>query len=93
MTTLVREVALKEGVYATYIRDEEAGLVGAVEEALTVAKETDVTLHISHLKAVGEANWPLMHQVLELIEVKALEVIKVTFDVYPYTQTGSVLYT
>ncbi len=93
ITTLVREVALKEGVYATYIRDEEAGLVGAVEEALTVAKETDVTLHISHLKAVGEANWPLMHQVLELIEVKALEGIKVTFDVYPYTQTGSVLYT
>ena len=93
ITTLVREVALKEGVYATYIRDEEAGLVGAVEEALAVAKETDVTLHISHLKAVGEANWPLMHQVLELIEVKALEGIKVTFDVYPYTQTGSVLYT
>ena len=93
ITTLVKTVVEKDGVYATYVRDEEAGLVGAVEEAMNVAKETGVTLHISHLKAVGEANWPRMQEALELIEVRALEGIKVTFDVYPYTQTGSVLYT
>jgi N-acyl-D-aspartate/D-glutamate deacylase len=93
ITALVKTVAAKKGVYATYVRDEEAGLVAAVEEALLVAKETGVTLHISHLKAVGEANWPRMGEVLELIEAKALDGIRVTFDVYPYTQTGSVLYT
>ncbi len=93
ITTLVKTVVEKKGVYATYVRDEEAGLVAAVEEALNVAKATGVTLHISHLKAVGEAHWDQMKLALELIEVKALEGINVTFDVYPYTQTGSVLYT
>jgi len=93
ITHLVKAVAAKKGVYATYIRDEEAGLVKAVEEALTVASITEIPLHISHLKAVGEAYWPLMAEALNLIEAKALDGIDVTFDVYPYTQTGSVLYT
>lgn len=93
ITALVKTVALKKGVYATYVRDEEAGLVEAVREALQVASDTGVTLHISHLKAVGEANWPRMQEALDLIESKALDGIHVTFDVYPYTQTGSVLYT
>ncbi len=90
---LVKTVALKKGVYATYVRDEEAGLVKAVEEALAVASETGVSLHISHLKAVGEAYWGLQAEALNLIEAKALDGVDVTFDVYPYTQTGSVLYT
>lgn len=90
---LVKTVVAKNGVYATYIRDEEKGLVESVSEALETAKETGVALHISHLKAVGKEFWPLMQEVLGLIEVKALEGVDVSFDVYPYTQTGSVLYT
>ncbi len=90
---LAKTVALKKGVYATYVRDEEADLVKAVEEALTVATETGVSLHISHLKAVGESHWNLQAEAINLIEAKALDGVDVTFDVYPYTQTGSVLYT
>ncbi len=93
ITELVKTVSSKAGVYATYVRDEEAGLVTAIDEALRVAAATGVTLHISHLKAVGEPHWPKMQEALDLIESKALDGIKVTFDVYPYTQTGSVLYT
>jgi N-acyl-D-amino-acid deacylase len=93
ITHLVKTVEGKKGVYATYIRDEEAGLVKAVEEALAVAAATNIPLHISHLKAVGEAHWPLMAEALNLIEARALDGVDVTFDVYPYTQTGSVLYT
>lgn len=34
-----------------------------------------------------------MDEVFNLIETAALDEIKITFDVYPYTMTGSVLYT
>lgn len=90
LTLVARAVG---GVYATYVRDEGAGLVKAVEEAISVARESEAPLHISHLKAVGEKYWPLMDEALQLIETASMNNQDVTFDVYPYTATGSVLYT
>lgn len=90
---LVEVVARQGGIYATYIRDESEGLVKSVEEAITVARKTNIPLHISHLKAVGKRNWPLMDEAFNLIETAALNNLPITFDVYPYTTTGSVLYT
>lgn len=93
LITLTKTVLDQGGIYTTYVRDEEENLVKAVEEALMVAKEARAPIHISHLKAVGEKNWHLMDEVFNLIETAALNDISVTFDVYPYTSTGSVLYT
>lgn len=93
LSTLTRVAMEEGGIYVTYVRDEKENLVKAVEEALTIARETGASIHISHLKAVGEENWHLMDVVFARIEAAALDDIKVTFDVYPYTSTGSVLYT
>lgn len=93
LITLTKTVLDQGGIYTTYVRDEEENLVKAVEEAIMVAKEAQAPIHISHLKAVGEKNWHLMDEVFNLIETAALNDISVTFDVYPYTSTGSVLYT
>lgn len=90
---LVELMRSEKGIYATYVRDEGEGLVKAVEEAVTVARKSKVPLHISHLKAVGKKNWPLMDEAFNLIETAALNQLDITFDVYPYTATGSVLYT
>lgn len=90
---LVELVQHERGVYATYVRDEGKDLVRAVEEAVTVAQKTRVPLHISHLKAVGKENWHLMDEAFNLIEAAALSDLNISFDVYPYTVTGSVLYT
>lgn len=90
---LVELVHDAKGIYATSIRDEGEGLVKAVEEALTVARKSEVPLHISHLKATGKKNWHLMDDAFNLIETAALNQLDISFDVYPYTSTGSVLYT
>lgn len=93
LSTLVKTVVKAGGVYATYVRDEGEDLVKAVEEAILVAKNANAPLHISHLKAVGKRNWHLMDEALEKIETASLGDMKISFDVYPYTATGSVLYT
>jgi len=93
LVSLARVAVASGGIYATYVRDEEENLVKAVEEALLVAREAKAPIHISHLKAVGEKNWHLMDEVFNLIDTAALNDIAVSFDVYPYTTTGSVLYT
>lgn len=93
LSALVQTAHSLGGVYATYVRDEGDGLVKSVEEAIAVARDARSPLHISHLKAVGKSNWHLMDEVFNLIETAALNEIDVSFDVYPYTTTGSVLYT
>lgn len=90
---LVEMVQHAKGIYATYVRDEGEGLVKAVEEAVMVARKLSVPLHISHLKAVGKNNWSRMDEAFNLIETAALNQLDISFDVYPYTVTGSVLYT
>lgn len=93
ITELVKMVSRYGGIYATYLRDEGPNLVRAVEEAITVARDAGAHLHISHLKAVGPENWPLFDEVLNLISAADSSGKAVSFDVYPYTSTGSVLYT
>jgi dihydroorotase/N-acyl-D-amino-acid deacylase len=93
MTALAKMVKKHNGVYATYIRNEEEGLLQALDEALQVGREAKVRLHITHLKAVNEPNWPLFVEALQKIDEATLSGQPVTFDVYPYTSASSVLYT
>lgn len=81
-----------DGVYATHIRGESHELIRSVEEAIRIAKDTGVRLQISHLKAMGKKNWNLMGEAMSLIETARTNGVDVSFDVYPYTSTGSVLY-
>jgi N-acyl-D-amino-acid deacylase len=89
---MARSVKKYNGVYATHIRGEADELLQAVKEAIDVARESKVSLQISHLKAMGEKSWPLFEKALKMIEKASAEGIKINFDVYPYTVTGSVLY-
>jgi len=90
---LARVVKKYGGVYATHMRGEKEDLLESCEEAVEIAKKSGVKLHISHLKAMGKINWSKMKEVLNIIDHAYENGIDVTFDVYPYTNTGSVLYT
>lgn len=89
---LAEVVARYGGVYTTHIRGEAGELLEAVEEAIKTASASEAKLQISHLKAMGEKNWHLMDEAINLIETARMSGIDVDFDVYPYTVTGSVLY-
>lgn len=100
LTAAPREIAefariLKQEnkIYVTYIRNEDAGVTTAIEEALLVGIDTRVPVHISHLKAVYQENWGKFDEVLESINTATLRGLEITFDIYPYTSTSSVLYT
>jgi N-acyl-D-amino-acid deacylase len=78
--------------YTTHLRDEAGSVLKALKEAIDLAKQTGVNLEISHLKVMGEKNWVLMDEVLAEIEKAQKSGIDINFDVYPYRETGSVLY-
>jgi len=85
---------LKQGkIYATHLRDEGAKLYESTVEAIEAAKQTKVSLEISHFKAVGKNNWPLFEKSLKEIHKAAESGLDINFDVYPYTSTAIVFYT
>lgn len=87
------EIVKKYGkVFSLHLRDEGKDIISAISEAVDLAKESGATLQISHFKVMGKQNWPLAYEALSKIEEAQKSGIDVSFDVYPYTQTGSVLY-
>lgn len=72
------------GVYTSHIRNEAAGLLEAVEEALVVGEMSGCSVQISHHKASGSDNWSGIERSLEMIEAARERGMDVTADQYPY---------
>lgn len=88
---LCRLTAAYGGVYSTHMRDEGDYLIESVEETIRVARETGVSLQISHLKLAYPRNWSKIHQVLSRISQVKAEGIDILADRYPYTATSTFL--
>jgi len=88
---LCRVVARHGKIYATHMRDYGFHLIEAVDEQIALARRTGCRLQISHLQAVGEANWTRQAPALERIERARDEGIDVSFDCYPYVAGSTVL--
>lgn len=93
LSTLSRFVGKNDGFCAIHLRNEGRELSESVAEAIATAKRSGVRFHISHLKSVGKRYWDQMDRALYLLEASDSEGVEVSFDVYPYQSTATVLYT
>jgi N-acyl-D-amino-acid deacylase len=85
IVAMARAVARRGGLYNTHIRNEEAFLLEAVDEALRIGRETGVRVQIAHLKAAGMPNWGKQVAALDLIVGARTAGVNVLADAYPYT--------
>ncbi|PMR69141.1 N-acyl-D-amino-acid deacylase family protein [Halomonas heilongjiangensis] len=90
MEPLVAAVGEAGGVYTTHLRDEFAGLPGAMDEAFATARHGRVPLVISHLKCAGAGNWGGAPRALAKLEDAARHQ-RAHCDCYPYTAGSSTL--
>ncbi len=82
----------KKGLLAVHLRDEGNGLLDGIDDVLGIARKHKIAAHIYHFKAFGRESWGMFSRALEKIEKARDEGVRITFDVYPYTITASVLY-
>ncbi len=73
-----------DGMYASHIRGEGSELLEAIGELTTIAREAGVRAEIYHLKASGQANWPLFDEAVAMVEEARAEGLQITADVYTY---------
>ena len=93
LISVAKSIVKYNALLAVHLRDEDENIIGSLEEFLDIVEQTHVRAHITHLKVVGQPYWPLMKDAIDRIDQMIVKGFDITFDVYPYTVTGSVLYT
>jgi N-acyl-D-aspartate/D-glutamate deacylase len=88
---LCRVVARQGKIYTTHMRDYGFKLLEAIDEQVALARGSGCRLQISHLQAVGRANWHLNQLAIERVEAARSSGIDIAFDCYPYTAGSTVL--
>jgi N-acyl-D-aspartate/D-glutamate deacylase len=91
LVALAKVVGKHGGMYASHIRDESGGLLTAIEEAVTIGRESGCRVHISHIKASGKSSWGQSGRAVGLIEDFRKKGLEVTADQYPYIASSTSL--
>ncbi len=91
IVALAKVAGNHRGMYASHIRNESGGLLDAVDEAITIGKESGCRVHISHIKASGKAAWGNSGRAVALIETARKNGQEVTADQYPYIASSTSL--
>ena len=82
------------GRYDTHLRDEAnytVGLAAAVDEAIAIARDGHIPVHISHIKALGIDVQGLAPAIIAKIEQARREGLDVTASQYPWEASGTSL--
>jgi N-acyl-D-amino-acid deacylase len=81
---LARASSRPHAIYVTHLRDEGEALLPAINEALTIGRAAGMSVHISHLKITGQANWGGSARVMHVLDSATSAGTRTSFDVYPY---------
>ncbi|MBK5298462.1 MAG: D-aminoacylase [Vicinamibacteria bacterium] len=80
------------GVYSSHIRDEadfSIGVVASVQEVIRIADEAHLPGVVSHMKALGPAQWGLSVALTTRVEQARARGVQVYADQYPYDASGT----
>jgi N-acyl-D-amino-acid deacylase len=88
---LASVLARHGSLYASHIRGEGSTLLDAIEEAIRIGRASGVKVEVSHLKALGRANWGRGREALERLEQARQTGVDIVADQYPYEATQTTL--
>lgn len=79
------EVAAEyDGMYISHMRNEAGGMLEAIDELLSIAREAGIRAEIYHFKSSGKNNWPIFDEAVAKIEQARAEGLQITADIYTY---------
>lgn len=92
MIQLLKPCKGKNMLFMPHIRNEADSLPEAVSEIIQIAEENEMSLSISHFKAMGPDNWHgKLEDAISRIEAAQSRGMDITVDVYPYHGTSTTL--
>jgi N-acyl-D-aspartate/D-glutamate deacylase len=92
LVALARVAGAFGGAYQSHVRDESnygIGLLAALDEVITVAREARLPGVHTHIKALGPPVWGMSERIVERIEAARAEGVEVYADQYPYLASAT----
>jgi N-acyl-D-amino-acid deacylase len=89
LAALATEAGACGGIYITHMRSEGDRLLEAVDETISIARQSGAPAEIYHLKAGGKSNWPKIDAVIAKVNAARAAGIRITADMYTYTAGGT----
>jgi N-acyl-D-amino-acid deacylase len=91
LVALARTVADHGALYASHIRSEGTGLMSALDEAITIGRESGARVQVSHLKAMGRENRGRGEEALDRLAAARSAGMDIGADQYPYEASATSL--
>jgi len=85
LVVLAKVVAAHGGIYVSHIRDEGDHVLAAVDEAISIGRQSGAPVHISHFKSMQIPNWGRVRDAAAMIEKARAQGLAISADQYPYT--------
>ncbi len=92
LVELAKEVAPFGGAYQSHVRDESdytIGVVAALDEVITVAREAGIPGVHTHIKVLGPPVWGFSQALVTRIERARADGVEVYADQYPYLASAT----
>ena len=86
---LAKVAARYGGVYTSHIRNEGETVSGAISEAITVGREAQIPVEISHFKIAFKPLWGKSTETVAMVEKARQEGIDINIDQYPYAASST----
>jgi dihydroorotase/N-acyl-D-amino-acid deacylase len=84
LIALAAEAARSGGVYATHLRSEGNAVLEALDEAIRIGTEADISVEVWHIKAAGTHNWGRMQEIVAKVDSARAAGVRISADTYAY---------
>ncbi|MDH5397955.1 MAG: D-aminoacylase [Cyclobacteriaceae bacterium] len=72
------------GIYTSHLREEGLGLLAGVKEAISIAREANIPVVLTHHKAIGVKMWGASSKTLAMVDSARNLGLDIMIDQYPY---------
>ena len=84
LVAITKEAAKCGGMYISHMRSEGNKLLEAIDELVTISRESGAPAEIYHFKQGGEPNWGKLDGAIARVEAARASGLRITADMYTY---------
>jgi N-acyl-D-amino-acid deacylase len=89
LIAITKEAARCGGMYISHMRDEGPKLLEAIDELVTISRESGAPAEIYHYKQAGKSNWGKIDEAIAKVNQARASGLRITADMYTYAASST----
>ena len=89
LAALASEAAKCGGMYISHMRDEGPKLLEAIDELVTISRQSGAPAEIYHFKQAGKSNWGKIDSAIAKVDEARASGLRITADMYTYAASST----